>query len=223
MSSVYNNERDEEEQLLQDIELEMRKLHTTILQLFNNQYEVDSNDPLEKCCITNYCYSACLLQRGIEDKPLRNEDLVATTNRSLQRELDLLTSDLDYILKKIKQDNETVSSTDNYISNINKMIEACNNDNTVKKNASDTLKNIKMRFKREKNDLKSIITTLFSDNLEVQDLIARIIEHHFKEGFDKYLEVEKEDNIMEYIELLRRTNLFDINPTDVLQIKLADI
>lgn len=36
------------------------------------------------------------------------------------------------------------------------MIEARNNDNTVKKNASDTLKNIKMRFKREKNDLVSM-------------------------------------------------------------------
>lgn len=64
---------------------------------------------------------------------------------------------------------------------------------------------------------------MFADNPGIQDLIARIIEYHFDEGPDKYLQLEDDDDVIKNLELLRQTNLFEVHPSDILQIKLADL
>ncbi|EEB17627.1 hypothetical protein Phum_PHUM475100 [Pediculus humanus corporis] len=187
----------------------MRKIYLTVEKLFNNQIVLGSNDPIENFFFTNYCYSSSVLNRDINGDIENNEDIFKTFQESLQNEIDSLTSGLEKLITDINENQEKISSMNTNISNLENMIEASRNSTVCKTNVSEIVKNIKMRFKKEKSDLKEIITTLFADNLDIQDLIARIIEHHFTEGCDKYLQLENEDNITEHIELLRRTQLFE--------------
>lgn len=61
------------------------------------------------------------------------------------------------------------------------------------------------------------------DNPDLRDLIAQITEHFFTEGADKYMQMEKSDDLAEQIEFLLKTEMFELNPHDPTQIRLADL
>lgn len=70
---------------------------------------------------------------------------------------------------------------------------------------------------------KILIDSLFPEQVELQDLIANVVDYYFKEGPDKYYTVEYTDGISELIETLISTTLFETNPRDHLQIKMAEL
>ncbi|KAL0280349.1 UNVERIFIED_CONTAM: hypothetical protein PYX00_001667 [Menopon gallinae] len=216
------HENNEEQHLVSQIHDEIRKLRKSNHLLENNVFGLEFYNPIEKALVENNSLKVALDDNNLSGSIVKLNPVEDLKN-DLQKEIDFIYKEISNLVSKIEDLKAFSDSLEQNSKNFQLMLEISSNSQDPSLKLDVIEKNIKQRFMKEKKELKSVITTLLPENPDLRDLIAQITEYFFSEGADKYMQMEKSDDLAEQTEFLLKTEMFELNPHDPTQIKLADL
>ncbi|XP_012527437.1 uncharacterized protein LOC105831678 [Monomorium pharaonis] len=159
-----------------------------------------------------------------EDYPiLRTSDLRMEVMTEMEVEIRDMQELLNSLQRKLSNIQEDIIYLRNKKDGLNKMQEAFLNITETFANRTYEKEHIlsKRIFKRVKNDLNSVVNTIFPNNDDFKDLLAALSSAYMKGGDDIYVDVTP--NILNYVYFLLEADIIQYHRNDKTKIRMTEL